>query len=83
MPETELDAMVRRSRATGQDLGIRSAGGHQRWAYLMTATEGRAADDPQVRGFIRDGEGTPDAQVKVAMKDLVATLRQASAGASS
>ncbi|MFQ6554307.1 DUF4123 domain-containing protein [Aestuariibius insulae] len=77
MPEADLDMVARRSRKSGAALGIRSAGGHRRWAYLMAVTEGRAADDPQVRAFLTDPASRPDDQVRLAMRETIAAMKAA------
>lgn len=76
-----LDDVVVSSRASGQELGIRSKGGHQRWAYLVAVTEGKVVDQPDVRAFIQNGDRSPDAQVREAMRETLATLRAAASEA--
>ena len=77
VPDADLDMIVARSRKSGRALGIRSTGGHHRWAYLMALTQGRAADDAEMRAFLADPHGTPDEQVKLAMRGVVAAARKA------
>lgn len=79
MPEAQIDMIVARSRKSGNAFGLRSAGAHQRWAWLMAVTEGRVADDPEMRAFLADPDATPDEQVREAMRGTVALLKQAAA----
>lgn len=79
LSDHQLEQIARNSRKSGKDLGIGSAGGHQRWAYLMAITEGRVAEDRRVRDFIRSGNETPDRQVKIAMLDTLERMKQVAA----
>lgn len=79
LSEHQLEQIARSSRKSGKDLGICSAGGHQRWAYLMAITDGRVAEDHRVRDFIQSGNDTPDRQAKIAMLDTLARMKQVAA----
>ncbi|MDB6183266.1 DUF4123 domain-containing protein [Paracoccus fistulariae] len=79
LSDQQLEQIARSSRKSGKELGVSSAGGHQRWAYLMAITEGRVAKDRRVRDFIRSGDETPDRQVKKAMLDTLERMKQAAA----
>lgn len=79
LSDHQLERAALASRRSGDELGIRSLGGHQRWAYLMTITEGRVAQEPRVRAFIQAGNETPDRQVKAAMLDTLARMKQVAA----
>ncbi|MCY1459227.1 hypothetical protein D9M71_766830 [compost metagenome] len=77
MPESDLVRIVENSRNTGVELGVKSLGGHQRWAYLMTITEGRVAQSPEAIDFIRSRDGTPDQQLKIMMQETLKALKAA------
>ncbi|MFD1057530.1 DUF4123 domain-containing protein, partial [Paracoccus fistulariae] len=79
LSDHQLERVASASRRSGNELGMRSLGGHQRWAYLMTITEGRVAQEPRVRAFIQAYDETPDRQVKTAMLDSLARMNQVAA----
>lgn len=79
LSDRQLAEIAVESRRTAQDMGIRSLGGHQRWAYLMAITEGRVAEEPSVRKFIQAGHQSPDRQVKLAMLSTLERMKQVAA----
>jgi hypothetical protein len=68
------------SETTADELGIETERGRARWAYVMMLSDGKAAELPQVRGFIRNGSASPDDQVSALMKHTAQALRDGSAG---
>ncbi|WP_299731484.1 DUF4123 domain-containing protein [uncultured Tateyamaria sp.] len=77
LSRTQLTGLARASRKSGKALGLRGLGAHNRWAYLCAITEGRIAKSREVKAFIKRGNDTPDEQVKIAMKDTLATMKNA------
>lgn len=79
LTDHQLDDIARASRESGKELGIGSLGAHQRWAYLMAITQGEVARDSRIRSFIQTGDDLPDRQVKIAMTETLAHMRQVAA----
>ncbi|AUH34180.1 DUF4123 domain-containing protein [Paracoccus tegillarcae] len=79
LSDHQLEQIARNSRKSGKELGVSSAGAHQRWAYLMAITEGRVAEERRVRDFIRSGDDKPDRQVKFAMLDTLERMKAVAA----
>lgn len=69
------------SEKTADELGIKTETGKARWAYLSVVSDNQAAQLPEVRGFIRNGEASPDAQVNALMKNTITALRNYDHGA--
>ncbi len=63
------------SEKSADELGIKSERGRARWAYVMVMSDGKAADAPEVRDFIRDGGDTPDNRVKSLIANAADALR--------
>jgi hypothetical protein len=62
--DKDLINMVARSDNSATELGIRTEQGRGRLAYLMILTDERAAQLPEVRAIITNGESSPDNQVR-------------------
>ncbi len=64
------------ARGPRPELGIREKQGRARWAYVMVLSGGKAATLPEVRGFVGNGEATPDQQVKALIRHTADALRR-------
>jgi len=63
------------SERSAAELGIRTEQGRARWAYVMVLSGGKAATLPEVRGFVRSGEASPDRQVRALIQHTADALR--------
>ncbi|MFD1747405.1 DUF4123 domain-containing protein [Rhizobium helianthi] len=63
------------SETSADELGIKTERGRARWAYVMMMSDGKAANAPEVRNYIRDGGDTPDNRVKSLIQHTVDALR--------
>ncbi|MEO9684170.1 MAG: DUF4123 domain-containing protein [Tateyamaria sp.] len=73
----QLGQSARAARQSGKSLGLKGLAAHNRWAYLCVITEGKIAKSPDVKAFVKHGNGTPDEQVKLAMNETLKTLKAA------
>lgn len=62
--------------AGARDLGLVTEDGRCRWAYLMYATRGGIARQPDLTRLIRYGDQTPDVQIKGLMDATIRALKQ-------
>lgn len=76
LSDEQLERFARESRQSGEELGLRSLGAHQRWAFLMAVTNGRIAQDGNIRDFISSGAETPDHQVRELMRRIFRQMRK-------
>ncbi|WP_414833994.1 hypothetical protein [Afifella sp. YEN Y35] len=65
---------------SADELGIRTERGRARWATVMVVSDGKAAEMPEVRDYVRGGN--PDERVKSLIGHAVDALRFGAAAAS-
>ena len=75
-PEVSVHRHVLQSEAGARELGLVTESGRCRWAYLMYATRGRVAQQPDLIHLIRHGEQAPDQQIKSLMDATIRGLRE-------
>jgi hypothetical protein len=63
------------SERTADELGILTERGRARWAYVMVISDGKAADLPEVRGFVQEKGASPETRVKQLISHTVDALR--------
>lgn len=63
------------SEQTADELGILTERGRARWSYVMMMSDGKAADIPEVRNYIKDGNDSPDNRVKSLIQHTADALR--------
>ncbi|WP_414833998.1 DUF4123 domain-containing protein [Afifella sp. YEN Y35] len=68
------------SEKSADELGIRTERGRARWATVMVVSDGKAAEMPEVRDYVRGGN--PDERVKSLIGHAVDALRSGAAAAS-
>lgn len=72
----EAERIAQESEASGRELGLHGEAARARWAFLMMATEGRVAADPDVRHLLTRPGGRPERDVSQLMDFVVDGLRR-------
>lgn len=73
--DADLEVFARQSRDFGRDIGLITAAGHKRLAYLTVITGGQVLTDPRIVAFLRAEGQLPDDQVKRAMQDTLSHMK--------
>lgn len=63
------------SAESADELGIRTERGRARWAFAMVLSDGKAAEQAEIRDYIRDGGDTPDNRVKALIQHAADAMR--------
>jgi hypothetical protein len=76
MDDVQLQRLVRQSEQSGRAMGLKSEQALGRWAYVMTRTNGRALEQPGLRGYITDGRSSPDEKMVWLLKSMAVMERR-------
>ena len=81
--DADVRAHVLHCEAGARELGLVTEGGRCRWAYLVYATRGQVAREPELIRLIRHGDQVPDAQIEGLMDAAIRALKHEQQAATS